>query len=124
MMILMRDYENLKKSYQSLLEKRVTAMLSKKIEAEQTGGTLRLIEPAYLPTQPFEPNPQSVLLRGFLIGLGFGAVIILLLEYGEASFRKPEELERVLGLPVLAVIPPYLVTKKAPLIRKTETVLK
>jgi capsular polysaccharide biosynthesis protein len=65
-----------------------------------------------------------VLLKGLLMGLGFGAGIVLLLEYGEASFRKPEELEQVLGLPVLAVIPPFLATKKAPLIRKTETVLK
>jgi len=124
LMILMRDYENLKKNYQSLLDKRLTASLSKNMEAEQTGGTLRIIDPAYLPTKPFQPDPLRVMLMSCVLGLGLGAGIVLLLEYGDASFRKPEDLEQALGLPVLAVIPSFPEPERSPLIRKSESVLK
>ncbi len=124
LMILMRDYENLKKNYQSLLDKRLTASLSKNMEAEQTGGTLRIIDPAYLPTKPFRPDPLRVMLISLVLGVGCGAGIVLLLEYGDASFRKAEELERVIGLPVLAVIPVFPETERAPLIQRPESVLK
>ncbi|MBI3811361.1 MAG: hypothetical protein HY283_04040 [Nitrospirae bacterium] len=124
LMILMRDYENLKKNYQSLLDKRLTASLSKNMEAEQNGGTLRIIDPAYLPTKPFRPDPLRVMLISLVLGVGCGAGIVLLLEYGDASFRKAEELEQAIGLPVLAVIPVFPEAENVPLIQKSESVLK
>lgn len=124
LMILMRDYENLKKNYQSLLDKRLTASLSKNMEAGQTGGTLRIIDPAYLPTKPFRPDPLRVILISLVLGVGCGAGIVLLLEYGDVSFRKAEELEQAIGLPVLAVIPTFPESENAPLIQKSESVLK
>ena len=124
MMILMRDYENLKKNYQSLLDKRLTAALSKNMEAGQSSGTLRIIDPAYLPTKPFRPDPVRVMLIGLLIGIGCGSGIVLLLEYGDVSFRKAEELEQAIGLPVLAVIPSFPEVENVPLIRNPESVLK
>ncbi len=124
LMILMRDYENLKKNYQSLLDKRMTASLSKNMEAGQAGGTLRIIDPAYLPTKPFRPDPLRVMLISIVIGLGFGCGIVLLLEYGDATFRRAEDLEQATGLPVLAVIPLFPEAEHSPLIRKSESVLK
>jgi len=124
LMILMRDYENLKKNYQSLLDKRLTASLSKNMEAEQSGGSLRIIDPAYLPTKPFRPDPLRVMLISLVFGVGCGAGLILLLEYSNASFRKAEELEQTIGLPVLAVIPAFPETESASLIQKQESVLK
>jgi hypothetical protein len=46
------------------------------------------------------------------------------LEYSDASFRKPEDLEQALGLPVLAAIPPFPAKGNVSLIRKSESVLK
>lgn len=124
LMILMRDYENLKKNYQSLLDKRLTAMLSQNTLSEQPGGTLRILEPAYLPTKPFRPEPMRVLLISLAMGIGCSIGIVLLLEYSDVSFRKSEDLEQALGLPVLAAIPPFPVKGIAPMIRKQESVLK
>jgi len=124
LMILMRDYDNLKKNYQSLLDKQLTATLSKNMQAEQPGGTLRILEPAYLPTMPYRPNPMRVMLISLVMGIGCGVGIVLLLEYSDASFRKPEDLEQALGLPVLAAIPPFPVKGNVPLIKRPESVLK
>jgi polysaccharide chain length determinant protein (PEP-CTERM system associated) len=124
LMILMRDYENLKKNYQSLLDKRLTATLSKNMQAGQPGGTLRILEPAYLPNKPFRPDPLRVMLISLVLGGGCGAGVVLLLEYSDASFRKPEDLEQALGLPVLAAIPPFPAKGNVSLIRKSESVLK
>ncbi len=123
LMILMRDYDNLKKNYQSLLDKQLNASLSKTIESERSGGLLRIIDPAYLPARPFRPDPGRVLLIGILLGLGCGAGIVFLLEYGDTAFRRPDDLEQTLGLPVLAVVPDY--PKSAAISRRMpESVLK
>jgi polysaccharide chain length determinant protein (PEP-CTERM system associated) len=124
MMILMRDYDNLKKNYQVLLDKRLNNTLSENVQSEDPGGRLRIIDPAYLPAKPFRPDPLRVMLMSLVIGVGCGAGIVLLLEYSDASFRKPEDVERALGLPVLAAIPMFPAKEIATIIRKQESVLK
>ena len=63
------------------------------------------IEDAKLPDAPSSPNVRQNVLIGFLIG-GFAAiVIILLVEVLDDRVRRPEDIEDVLGLVLIGVVP-------------------
>ncbi len=105
MLILQRDYENTKKNYQSLLDKKLSARISENLEKRQQGENMRILDPANLPTKPYSPDQNRILLLGLLIGLATGVGSAYLREMSDTSFTRPEELEAVLKLPVLATIP-------------------
>lgn len=66
---------------------------------------IRVVDRALVPGGPFRPSLRKNLSMGFLVGLVFGIGAIVLLEFLDRSVKTPEEVERLLGLPVLAVIP-------------------
>lgn len=107
--ILVRDYENLQKGYQSLLDKRTNAQIIENYETRQFGEQYRIIEPANFPSSPEPPTLLHFLLGGLGAGcaLGFGGAVGL--ELLKRGFHRPEEIESLLGLPVLASIPPFKV---------------
>lgn len=105
--VLVRDYENLQKGYQSLLDKRTNAQIIENYETRQFGEQYRIIEPASFPSNPEPPTLLHFLLGGLGVGcaLGFGGAVGL--ELLKGGFHRPEEIESLLGLPVLASIPPF-----------------
>ena len=105
--ILVRDYENLQKGYQSLLDKRTNARILENYESRQFGEQYRIIETANVPVGEEPPTRIHFLLGGLALGctIGFGGVIGL--ELLKPGFRRPEEVESYLGLPVIASIPPF-----------------
>jgi len=55
----------------------------------------------------FRPNTKVNTLAGAILGLLLGGLIVFFVEYREAEvIRSPEDVERVLGLPLLGAIPP------------------
>lgn len=107
MSALERDYENLQKSYQLLLEKKVNASLAGDVERRKKGSQFKVVDPANLPGLPEKPNVPFIMLAGLGIGcaLGFGGAIGL--ELLRRGFFSAEEVEIALGLPVLVTIPQY-----------------
>jgi capsular exopolysaccharide synthesis family protein len=65
----------------------------------------RILSLASIPTGPSFPKTKLNYAIAVVFGCGIGALIILLLEMSVNGYRRPEELEAGLGLPVLAVIP-------------------
>lgn len=102
---MMRDYENTKANYQSLLNKKLDAQLSENLEKRQKGEQFRILDPANLPTKPFKPDRTKIVLVGLALGLGGGVGLVFLLESIDASFRKPEDVYDAVGLPVFASVP-------------------
>jgi uncharacterized protein involved in exopolysaccharide biosynthesis len=105
MIALQRDYENTKGHYQSLLDKKLNARISENLEKRQQGEQFRIMDPANLPVKPYSPDQKKIMLFGLLVGLAAGAGLAYLREMSDTSFARPEELEAVLQLPVLAAIP-------------------
>jgi capsular exopolysaccharide synthesis family protein len=105
--MLIRDYDNLQKSYQALLDKRTNARIWENYENRQFGERYRIIEAANLPDGPEPPTKLHFLLGGLLLGClgGFGSAIGA--ELVKGGFRRPEEAEQYLGLPVIASIPGF-----------------
>lgn len=107
LMILVRDYDNMQKNYQSLLDKRLNARLAENLEKRQKGEQFRILDPANLPATPESPNRVLILLGGLVVGCGLGFGSAFAMEMSRPSFRRPEEAESLLGLPILAGIPSF-----------------
>jgi len=101
----MRDYKTLETLYGSLNAKKEESRISANLEQRQIGEQFRMLDPARLPEKPFSPNRLRLTLYGMAIGLAVGIALIVLLEYRDRSFKTDDEVVRVLGLPVLAVVP-------------------
>ncbi len=89
------------KLYSYLLEKGEEA----KIEAATGTGGIRIVDP---PNWPDEPNPRGTmknLLLGALLGMGLGIGLAFFRDYLDNTVRTPDDITRVLKLPVMGVIP-------------------
>ncbi len=105
--ILVRDYENLQKGYQSLLDKRTNARIVENFESRQFGEQYRIIESANLPDREEAPTLVHFLAGGFVLGCAIGLGGAIGMELLKPGCRRPEEVESYLGLSVIASIPPF-----------------
>ena len=105
--VLERDYENTKKNYQALLDKKLNAKISENLEKRQKGEQFRILDSANLPERPFKPVPMQIGLIGIAAGLGVGVGLAFIREKLDSSIRRPEEVERITSVRVLASIPDF-----------------
>jgi polysaccharide chain length determinant protein (PEP-CTERM system associated) len=104
---LLRDYENTQKNYQGLLDKKLNAKISENLEKRQKGEKFRILDPAALPEKPYKPSPVKVVLAGVLFGFFGGLAIVFIRESVDSTLHKPEDLEAILSVPILASILDY-----------------
>ena len=102
---LNRDYETIQRIYTSLLEKREASKLAANVERQQIGEQFKILDPARVPERPFSPNRLRIMVMGAALGLGLGLAVIGLIEYRDSTFKSEEDIQRVLQLPVLALVP-------------------
>lgn len=98
---LNRDMQVNEKTYRELRERLEEARLA---EAEKIADA-SIIELARTPGGPISPRKDLGLLVGGLLGLLVGCVLAFVLEGLDTSIGTIEDVERLLQLPVLAVIP-------------------
>lgn len=67
-------------------------------------NTLSILEPATLPTTPVGPNRPITVLTAAAIGFVLAAGAAYLLEYLDRSLKSPDEVAKVLGLPLIGFI--------------------
>ncbi len=107
LLTLMRDYENLKGSYQSLLDKRLHASVAENLEKRHKGAHLKILESPKFPRVPERPNRPRIMMLGFLMGCAAGVGLAVLLEQLNPQFRRPEDVELMFGPQLLAAIPDF-----------------
>jgi polysaccharide chain length determinant protein (PEP-CTERM system associated) len=101
----MRDASVTRTRYETLLAKQQEAKLAHKVEQSDSGLTYKIIEPAQVPTSPFSPHRQTIILIGFLASLGLGLLGVVLAERLNPSFETAEQMARFTNLPVLTSVP-------------------
>lgn len=108
LLVLERDYNNMKNNYAMLLDKRLHTRVEENIEKRQKGGKYRILDRANLPQVPAIPNSPRVLVLGFLFGCVLGAGLSVVRERLTPQFRGPEDVELLLAGPrLLAAIPDF-----------------
>jgi len=100
-----RDYNNLKETYNTMLRKKLDAEISVSMERKQKGEQFRILDTAKEPERPIKPDVPSILLMTVALALGLGGGVAYLRDMMDTSFRKPEEIEKELKLPILVSIP-------------------
>jgi polysaccharide biosynthesis transport protein len=105
MIALSRDYDNIKKSYEELLRKKLDSQVSQKLEEKQKGEQFQILEPANLPTQPFKPNRPLVLGLSLLASLAVGVGAVFGLEMRDPTLRGTKEFRNFFDVQILACLP-------------------
>lgn len=104
---LMRDYNISLKSYQTLLEKRLNAKIAENLEKKQKGEQFKILDSANLPSAPYKPQRILIAGAGGVVGSGLVGGVVVLLALLRPAFRRPEDVQEIAHLPVLATIPRY-----------------
>jgi uncharacterized protein involved in exopolysaccharide biosynthesis len=105
---LTRDYDNIKSSYESLLDKRLNARLYENLEKSQQGESFTILERATTPNAPYGPNKVLVLGLGMIAGGLLGLMAALLRERTDPTYIDAQSLQQAFpGLPLLATIPVF-----------------
>ncbi|MGB0910706.1 MAG: GumC family protein [Nitrospirales bacterium] len=107
LLILERDYANMQQNYQRLHEKQINSRISENLEKRQKAERFRVLDPANLPTMPEGPPRYLIVVAGFIVGLGLGYGLAFVLEQWKPTFRRSEDAEVSIGLPILATIPSF-----------------
>lgn len=68
-------------------------------------GNVKVIEPAKLPDSPASPNNKMNIAIAFLVGLMISVGLSFLLEFIDNTFKNKEQVEQILGIPVIGAIP-------------------
>ena len=102
---LTRGYTTALDSYSQLQKDREQARMATELEHRQEGETFNILDPANLPDKPSFPNRPLFALGGFGGGLGLGLCLAYLLEMKDSSLRNERDVEFVLKLPVIAMLP-------------------
>jgi len=98
---IMREVEVNKKLYAMLKEKLEEARIA---EAQKVSD-VSIVDPAVLPTVPVEPNKRMAVLIGIVLGLIMGIALAFFLETMDPSIGTIEDVENVIKVPVLGVVP-------------------
>lgn len=102
---LTRDYDTAQRFYNELLAKKAQSEMGQALERDQQGEQFRIMDPANLPERPSYPNRLQFALGGLLAGLVLGGGIAVLLEMRDKSIRNERDIQALLGLPTLALLP-------------------
>jgi succinoglycan biosynthesis transport protein ExoP len=107
--ILARQADTNKQLYDSVLGR----FKEIAVAGEIPSSNVSILDRAEVPTRPSKPNKRLNLMLGALVGLMGGLGLALLLEHLDNTLRTPEEVERYLRIPNLAVVPDFLCLPKA-----------
>ena len=99
--LLKREVDTNRQLYDNLLQRFKEIGISANISS----NNISVVDSAEPPLFPHKPNLATNLLIGLVAGLLLGAAIVVALEVMDDSIKYPDEVERILGLPLMGVIP-------------------
>jgi polysaccharide chain length determinant protein (PEP-CTERM system associated) len=102
---LTRGYQTALDSFSDLQKKVGQSQMATDLEHQQEGEQFRVLDPANLPDKPTFPNRPLFAGGGLAGGLGLGLGLAFLMEMRDTSMRTERDVEFVLRLPVLAMVP-------------------
>lgn len=74
--------------------------------------SVSIVDTAVTPDRPVKPNKRLNVLIAFVVGLMASVGMVFLLEYLDNTVKTSEDVEKLLGIPVLGVIPKHEMGKQ------------
>jgi len=99
--IIKREVDTNRQLYASLLERLKQAGVSQGLAT----SNVQIVDMAEPPSAPYSPNRSRNMLLGIVLGLIVGIGMAFFFDYLDNTVKSPEDLERVLGISSLALIP-------------------
>ncbi len=101
--ILKRDADANKQLYDGLQQKMKEATIATGLRS----SNIRVVDPAMIPGSPSRPNPRRNVMLALLVGLVGGIGLAFLREYMDNTVKTPDDVEMLVRLPSLAVVPAF-----------------
>ncbi len=101
---LRTEIDNKQSILNTLIARRNEALVSARLEGLKTSN-ITIVDPAEAVSRPFSPKKKLNLILAFFIGIVGGVSLCFILEYLDNTIKGPEEVEKMVGLPSLGVIP-------------------
>jgi len=102
--ILKRQVDTDRQLYDALLTRRKEATVSAGVQA----SNVRVVDAAEVPKSPVKPRVVLNLALGIILGAAFGVGLAFFQEYLDNTLKTPDEVERLLRLPSLGLLPGYI----------------
>jgi uncharacterized protein involved in exopolysaccharide biosynthesis len=99
--ILKREADSNQQLYEVLLKRLKETSLTQGLDT----NNVRIVESAVVPQVPVRPRKARTLAAAVVVSLGLGVALAFARDHLDDTVRTPEQVEHVLELPVLAVIP-------------------
>ncbi len=99
--ILRREFETNRGLYDGMLQR----LREIGVASGAQENNIALIDSALRPGRPYLPNTQRNLLMALAIGLAVGVGVALILEFLDTTIRRTDDVEKLVGRPVLGLIP-------------------
>jgi len=102
---LQTQVDNDRAMYTSFLQQSAAAQIAEAFANAKVSGRFAVLEPAHLPLKPGKPNRAMLIMLALLAGGVVGIGTVMLVEHHDQSVKDADEVENLLGLPVLGVVP-------------------
>jgi capsular exopolysaccharide synthesis family protein len=99
--LLKREYETNQQLYESLLQRLKEAGVS----ASLRSNNIHVVDRARPPLAPIRPRKALNIMLSAVVGFVLGCVLALFNEYLDSSVKTPEEVEQLVNLPALGLVP-------------------
>jgi len=108
--LLKREVDTNRQLYDGLLQRLKQVGVSGGVVA----NNVSVVDAAESALFPYKPSLSRNVMTGLLMGLFLGICMVMLLEYLDDSIKFPDEVERLLGVPLMGIIPFFKQKKDAP----------
>lgn len=90
----------------------MASQFSKAVVDIKKVDSVSIVDSAMTPINPVKPNKQLNVLIAFIVGLMASVGLVFLIEYMDNTVKTSDDVEKLLGIPVLGVIPNYEIGKQ------------
>lgn len=104
---LQRDLESNQQLYETVLTRLKETGMAGGLET----NNVRIMEDARVPSVPVRPRTTRSVVTAAIVGLVLGLGLAATVEYFDTTVKSTDDVERYLGLPVIAVVPAFSVKR-------------
>ncbi|ADQ41887.1 lipopolysaccharide biosynthesis protein [Caldicellulosiruptor acetigenus I77R1B] len=103
--ILMINIESKDPKYAALIANKLAEVFIEAVQKIMKIENVQIVDKAVVPEKPERPKKALNIAIAFVVGLLIGVGLAFFIEYLDNTIKTPDDVEKFLQLPVLAVIP-------------------